>query len=66
MVSLPFIFRWRKHIFLMINQIFTEKHFSSSFWGADPLSIADSLLVSFLRGLYTDHPLVANKYTEII
>lgn len=50
----------------MINQIFTEKRFSSSFWGADPLGIADSFSVSFLRGLYTDHPLVANKYTKII
>ena len=50
----------------MINQIFTETRFSSSFWGADPLGIADSFSVSFLRGLYTDHPLVANKYTKII
>ena len=36
MTSLPFIFCWRKHIFSIIIQIFTEKHFSSKFWTAGP------------------------------
>ena len=34
MTSLPFIVCWRKHIFSIIIQIFTEKHFSSKFWTA--------------------------------
>ena len=36
MTSLPFIVCWRKHIFSIIIQIFTEKHFSSKFWTAGP------------------------------
>ena len=66
MVSLSFIFFWLKHIFLKIFQIFTEKHFSFNFWTANPLNMVDLSCISFLRNLYTDHPLVAKKYTKNI
>ena len=39
MVSLPFVFCWRKHILSVIIQIFTKTHFSSNFWTAHPLNI---------------------------
>ena len=64
MASLPFIFSWRKHIFLVIIHIFTEKHFSSNFWTVDPLNMIDPSFFSFLRDLHIDHPLVANMYTK--
>ena len=66
MVSLPFIFCWCKHIFLMVFQIFTEKHFSCNFQTTDPLNMVDPSFFSFLRDLHTDDSLVANKYTKNI
>ena len=70
MAPLPFIFCWRKHIFLMNIQIFIEKHFFSNFWTADPLNMVDPSFFIFLRDLHTDlhlhHPLVASKYTKNI
>ena len=66
MASLPFIFCWRKHIFLMIIQVFTEKHFPSNFWTADPGNMVDPSLFSFLRDLHTVNTLVPNKYTKNI
>ena len=48
----------------MIIQIFTEKHFFSKFWTADTRDIVNPSFFSFLRGLHTDNPLVANKYTK--
>ena len=66
MVSLSYIFCWGKHIFLIIIQIFTKKHFSFNFWTTDPLNIVDPSFVSFLRDLHTDDTLVANKYTKNI
>ena len=46
-VILQFIFCWRKHIFLMIIQIFTEKHFSSNFWTANPQNMSDPHFLAF-------------------
>ena len=45
--SLQFILCWRRRIFLMIIQIFTEKYISSNFWTADPLSMVDFSFFSF-------------------
>ena len=56
MASLPFIFCWSKHIFSMVIQFFTEKHFSSNFWTADPLNVVDPPFFSFLIDLHTDNP----------
>ena len=66
MVSLQFIFCWRKHVFLMIIQIFTNKHFSSNFWTADLLNMVDPSFFSALRKLHTDNTLVGNEYTKNI
>ena len=64
MVSLPFIFCWRKHIFLMIIKIFIEKVFFSNFWATDPLNMVDPSFFSFLRDLHIDATVVANNYTK--
>ena len=66
MALLPFIFCWRKHIFLIIIQIFTEKHISFNLWKVDSLNMVDHSFFSFLRDLHTDNPLLANKYTKNI
>lgn len=49
MASLPLIFCWRKHIFVIIPQLSTKQHLSSYFWNADPLNIIDLSLLIFLR-----------------
>ena len=59
-------FPWRKHIFLTIIQIVTEKHFSSNFWTADPLNMVDPSHFSFLKDLHTDNTLMANKCSKNI
>ena len=44
---ITFIFCWRRHIFLIIIQIFTEKHFPSKFWTTDPLNMIDPSFLAF-------------------
>ena len=52
MASLTFIFCWCKHIFIMIIQIFTEKHFSSNFWTMGPLNMVDPSFFSAFWEIY--------------
>ena len=66
MASFPFIFCWRKHVFWMIIQIFTENHFFSNVWTADSLNMVDPSFFSFLKDLHADNTLVTNKYTKNI
>ena len=66
MVSLPFSFCSRKHIFLMVIQIYTEKHFSSKFWTTVLLNMVGPSFFNFLRDLHIDNELLANKYTKNI
>ena len=66
MASLPFISCWRKHVFWMIIQIFTENDFFSNVWTADSLNMVDPSFFSFLKDLHADNTLVTNKYTKNI
>ena len=64
MALLPFIFCWRKYIFLMIIQIFIKKFFPLIFFFFDSLGMVDPACFSFWRDLHTDNLLVAQYVYE--
>ena len=53
-------------MFLMVIQIFTEKHFSTNFWTAVALKMVDPSFFSFWDIYILINILVANKYTKYI
>ena len=59
MASLPFAFCWSKHIFLIIIQIFTERHFPLAFW----LLISWTWLIPHFLAFWEIYILITHRWS---